>query len=63
MKRAMAFCRIGYQHYTFDYTGSNNWMGAAVKITDLDLTNQSNAQLLAPVQEAKDLYVTFDVLF
>jgi len=63
MKRGMAFCRIGYQYYSFDYTGSNNWMGAPVKISDLDLVNQANAQILAPVQDAKDLYVTFDVLF
>lgn len=63
MKRGMAFCRVGYQHYKFDYTGSNSWMGAPVRISDLDLTNSANAQMLAPVQEAKDLYVTLDVLF
>ncbi len=63
MKRGMAFCRIGYQYYKFDYTGSNSWMGAPVSISDLNLTNSTNAQLLAPVQDAKDLYVTFDVLF
>ena len=63
MKRGMAFCRVGYQYYKFDYTGSNNWMGAPEKISDLNLTNSANAQLLAPVQSAKDLYVTLDVLF
>lgn len=63
MKRGKAFFRIGYQQYTFDYTGSNNWMGAAVKMSQLNLTNQANAQLLAPVTDAKDLYATFDVLF
>jgi hypothetical protein len=65
MKRGKAFFRIGYQYYKFDYTGSNNWMGAPVRISDLvaDLTNAANAQALAPVQSAKDLYVTFDVLF
>lgn len=63
MKRGKAFVRAGYQYYKFDYTGSNNWMGAPVRISDLDLTNTANAQGLAPVQSAKDLYVTFDVLF
>jgi hypothetical protein len=63
MKRGMAFCRVGYQIYEFDYTGSNSWMGAPVRISDLDLTNSANAQTLAPVQDAKDLYVTLDVLF
>ncbi len=63
MKRGMAFCRVGYQYYKFDYTGSNSWMGAPVSISDLSLTNSTNAQVLAPVQDAKDLYVTFDVLF
>jgi len=63
MKRGMAFCRVGYQYYKFDYTGSNSWMGAPVRISDLSLTNSTNAQVLAPVQDAKDLYVTLDVLF
>ncbi len=63
MKRAKAFCRVGYQYYKFDYTGSNNWMGAPVKISDLDLTNLTNAQFLAPLQDAKDLYITLEVLF
>ncbi len=63
MKRGKAFCRLGYQYYKFDYTGSNNWMGAPVKISDLDLTNLTNAQFLAPLQDAKDLYITLEVLF
>ncbi len=63
MKRGMAFCRIGYQYYKFDYTGSNSWMGTPLNISDLSLTNSTNAQVYAPVQDAKDLYVTLDVLF
>ncbi len=63
MKRGKAFFRLGYQYYQFDFTGSNNWMGAPVRIRDLDQTNAANAQILAPLKDAKDLYVTFDVLF
>jgi Protein of unknown function (DUF3373) len=63
MKNAKAFWRFGYQYYKFDYTGSNNWMGASVKISDLDVRNTVNVQRLEPVEYAKDLYVVFDVLF
>ncbi len=63
MKNAKAFWRFGYQYYKFDYTGSNNWMGASVKISDLDVRNTINVQRLEPVEYAKDLYVVFDVLF
>jgi len=63
MKNAKAFWRFGYQYYKFDYTGSNNWMGASVKISDLDVANTVNVQRLEPVEYAKDLYMTFDVLF
>ena len=63
MKRAKAFFRFGYQYYEFRYTGSNNWMGAPIKISDLDQTNQANAQSLEPLKNAKDLYATFEVLF
>ncbi|MCK9420698.1 MAG: DUF3373 domain-containing protein [Nitrospirae bacterium] len=63
MKNAKAFWRFGYQYYKFDYTGSNNWMGASVKISDLDVRNTVNVQRLEPVEYAKDLYLVFDVLF
>ena len=33
-----AFFRFGYQYYDFEYTGSNNWVGAPVKIADLAAT-------------------------
>ncbi len=63
MKKAKALWRFGYQYYKFDYTGSNNWMGAPIKISELDLTNKALAQNLAPVESAIDLYMTFEVLF
>ncbi|NVN90805.1 MAG: DUF3373 domain-containing protein [Desulfuromonadales bacterium] len=54
-----AFVRFGYQYYDFEYTGSNNWVGAPVKISDV----KGQMMLLAPVKEAHDVYATFEVKF
>ena len=62
-KKGKAFVKLGYQYYNFDYTGSNNWVGEPKKISDLNLTNTALAQMLAPVETAKDLYLTFEVQF
>jgi hypothetical protein len=61
--RGKAFFRLGYQYYIFDYTGSNNWVGAPVAMADLSTTNSATQQMLAPIKDAKDIYLTFDVLF
>ncbi len=34
-----AFFKIGYQYYDFEYTGSNNWVGAPQKISDIKSTD------------------------
>ncbi len=54
-----AFFRIGYQYYDFQYTGSNNWVGAPVKMSEV------NGQMMAttPLQKAYNLYATFEVKF
>jgi hypothetical protein len=62
-KKGKAFIRVGYQYYKFDYTGSNNWVGAPVKISDLSTAPSALAQGLAPIETAKDIYATFDVQF
>jgi hypothetical protein len=56
------FVRIGYQYYDFDYTGSNNWVGAPVKITDLT-KSPLNAQFLTPMKNAQNIYATLEVKF
>jgi len=56
-----AFFKIGYQYYDFKYTGSNSWLGAPIKISDVD--SSPVAQLTAPLKNAQDLYVTFEVHF
>lgn len=58
---AKAFFKLGYQYYQFDYTGSNNWVGAPVDIDALD--NPANAQMMSPLEKATNVYATFEVHF
>ncbi|MHB8880252.1 MAG: DUF3373 family protein [Thermodesulfovibrionales bacterium] len=62
-KKGKAFVRLGYQYYSFDYTGSNNWVGEPKKINDLNAFDPSKTQLFAPIKTAHDIYFTFDVTF
>lgn len=57
-----AFFKVGYQLYEFEYTGSNNWIGAPVKISELT-ASPLNAQFLPPVETAQNVYGTFEVKF
>ena len=61
-KKGKAFFKLGYQAYTFDYTGSNGWIGAPKKISDL-AASPANAQMLVPIEKATDIYATFEVRF
>ncbi len=61
-KNGKAFFKLGYQSYKFDYTGSNNWVGAPKKISDL-AASPAYAQMLAPIEKATDIYLTFEVRF
>jgi hypothetical protein len=56
---AKSFFRLGFQYYDFTYTGSNNWVGAPVRISDL--TNQM--MTTAPLSKAYNAYATFEVKF
>ncbi|RPH74048.1 DUF3373 domain-containing protein [bacterium] len=56
------FFRLGYQYYDFDYTGSNNWVGEPVDISDLTATPM-NAQMFPPLKSAQNIYATFEVKF
>ena len=61
---AKTFFKLGYQFYDFDYTGSNNWVGAPVKISDLAAFTANGGMLLqTPVKTAHDIYGTFEVHF
>jgi hypothetical protein len=54
------FFKVGYQYYDFEYTGSNNWVGAPVKIDDV---KGSDFHLLTPLKSAQNIYGTFEVKF
>ncbi|SJZ62738.1 Protein of unknown function [Trichlorobacter thiogenes] len=57
---AKTFFKLGYQYYDFEYTGSNNWVGAPIKISDIT----ANTMLLqGAVKNAHDIYGTFEVHF
>lgn len=55
-----AFFKIGYQYYDFEYTGSNNWVGAPKKISDIQ---SSDLLLMTPLKSAQNIYATFEVMF
>lgn len=57
---AKAFVKVGYQYYDFEYTGSNNWVGAPVKISDIKSTD---LMLMAPVKSAHNVFGSFEVQF
>ncbi|MDD2811140.1 DUF3373 domain-containing protein [Rhodoferax sp.] len=54
-----AFFRVGVQYYKFDYTGSNNWVGAPVAMGSVN----GNMMTTAPLENATNLYATFEVKF
>lgn len=57
---AKAFFRFGFQYYDFEYSGSNNWVGAPVKLSSMDGTNMTT---LTPLDKAYNAYATFEVKF
>lgn len=57
--KSKAFFRLGMQRYDFQYTGSNNWVGAPVKMSDV----RGQMSALTPLAKAYDLYGTFEVKF
>jgi hypothetical protein len=56
---AKSFFRLGFQMYDFKYTGSNNWVGAPVKISDVN----GQMMTMTPLSKAYDLYGTVEVKF
>ncbi|MHB1429190.1 MAG: DUF3373 domain-containing protein [Rhodocyclaceae bacterium] len=56
---AKSFFRLGLQMYDFKYTGSNNWVGAPVKISDVN----GQMMTMTPLSKAYDLYGTLEVKF
>jgi hypothetical protein len=57
--QAKSFFRLGFQYYDFKYTGSNNWVGAPVKISEVN----GNMMTMTPLSKAYDLYGTLELKF
>jgi hypothetical protein len=57
--KSKAFFKLGARYYDFKYTGSNNWVGAPVKISDVN----GQMMTLTPLAKAWDVYATFEVKF
>jgi len=53
------FFRLGVQRYTFNYTGSNNWVGAPVDISSVN----GQMMTMTPLESATNIYATFEVKF
>ncbi|MBI5847878.1 MAG: DUF3373 family protein [Nitrospirae bacterium] len=62
-KLGKAFVRLGFQHYNFNYTGSNGWLGEPRKISDLNTMNPMDTQMYPTLRKANNIYLTFDVEF
>lgn len=56
---AKAFFRLGFIYYDFQYTGSNNWVGAPVKIGDVN----GQFMTLTPMSKATNAYASFEARF
>ncbi len=56
---AKSFFRLGVQYYDFQYTGSNNWVGAPVKISTIN----NNMMTTTPLSKAFNAYASWEVRF
>ena len=57
--QSKSFLRFGVQYYDFQYTGSNNWVGAPVKISNIN----GQMSTMTPVSKAINVYATAEVKF
>ncbi len=60
---ANTFIRLGWQHYTYDYTGSGDW-----NMLPLDINSAAEMQMLQmmgmdSIEEADQIYLTFEAYF
>ncbi len=54
-----AFFRLGVQYYDFQYTGSNDWVGAPMPMSAV----AGQLMPMTPLKDAYDVYGTFEVKF
>jgi len=62
-KYAKTFMRLGYQHYEYDYAGSNDWNMYPYDLSDTaDLAKLTRINV-DPIESAEQIYVTLEVAF
>lgn len=62
-KYAKTFIRLGYQHYEYDYFGSGDWNMAAYDLSDPGDQAKMMMMGLDPVEQADQVYLTFEAFF
>jgi hypothetical protein len=60
-KFGKTFCRLGWIHYAYDYTGSGFWLGNPDRIDDLG--DPLKAQFNAPAETVDSVYLTYEAWF
>jgi hypothetical protein len=61
-KYAKTFIRLGYQHYEYDYAGSNDWNMYPYDLSDAtDLAKMTG--WVDPIESADQIYATLEVAF
>jgi len=62
-KYAKTFIRFGYQHYEYDYSGSGDWNMAAYDLSNGGDLMKLGMMGLDPVEDADQIYLTFEAFF
>jgi hypothetical protein len=64
-KYAKTFIRLGYQHYEYDYAGSNDWNMYPYDLEDdlAQLQGLNQMMGLDPIESADQIYATLEVAF
>lgn len=62
-KYAKTFVRFGYQRYDYDYSGSFDWNFKAYDLDDSTDLAMLNLLGLDPIEEADQVYLTFEAYF
>lgn len=62
-KYAKTFIRLGYQHYEYDYAGSNDWNMYPYDLSDANDLAKLDMMGIDPIESADQIYATLEVAF
>jgi hypothetical protein len=62
-KYAKTFIRLGYQHYEYDYAGSNDWNMYPYDLSDSADLAKLGMMGVDPIESADQIYATLEVAF